>query len=159
MLEDDDELREARARTGLRDRIERTFATVPRPDPPLTEGTGPFNEDVEQALGGKTWDEVTPADAHAARLGLWLLAPDAFRYYLPAMLRLALGGTYVEGLAEAAFEVLVPRDVPPLARVFEERMRTLDDAQHAALAAFVDWYLQEESIVPLRERAAAYWSP
>jgi uncharacterized protein DUF6714 len=154
----DDELEESRARAALWQQIDEAFAAEPRPEPPVTEGVGPFNDDVEQALAGKPADRVTAEDAGESRLGLWLLTPAAFRYYLPALLRHVLvPERYVDGLGEAVFDVLVPRDDAELGRVFGERMKTLTESERAALAGFVNWYLGEESIVPLRDQAAAYW--
>ena len=49
MTTDLDELEDRRERVGLADHIGSAFASVPRPDPPLTEGR-PLNEDVEALL-------------------------------------------------------------------------------------------------------------
>ena len=150
---------EARERAELFERIARSFAQVPRPEPPVTEDAGPLNREVESALAGKAAEEITPDDARDARFGLWLLSPEAFHYYHPALLRyvLPVDAPYVDGLGEAVFEVLVPRENEELQRVFEQRMALLDEAQRDALADYVAWHLANESVVPLRADAEAYW--
>ena len=54
MTTDLDELEDRRERLGLADHIGSAFASVPRPDPPLTEGR-PLNEDVEVAAARASW--------------------------------------------------------------------------------------------------------
>jgi len=158
MTEDPDELEERRVRADLAQRIDAAFAPVPRPHPPITEGTGPLNEDVERALAGKPAGDVTAADAHEVRMDLPYLTPEAFAYYLPSLLRILLtGDTYVDSLDTSVFGMLTPPDDPARAKAFERRTALLDRAQRDALADYLEWYAEGESALPGRERALAYW--
>jgi hypothetical protein len=158
MTEDPDELEERREREELADRIGSAFASVPRPDPPVTEGTGPLHEDVEAALAGKPAGEVTAADAWEVRMDLGSLTPPAFAYYLPALLRIVLvDDEYVDALDSSVFGMLTPPDDPSLAEAFDRRIALLDGAQRDALRRYVAWYSEGESTLPSRERALDYW--
>jgi hypothetical protein len=146
------------ARSELVDRIEAAFAPVTRPEPPITEGHGPLNDDVERALGGKAVGDVTAADARAVRTDLGYLRADAFAYYLPALARIALlSDEDVDGLEQSIFGLLTPPDDPGARAAFEQRIGQLDDAQRTALAGFVHWHAGAESFVPGRDRALAFW--
>lgn len=154
---DPDEEAEQRVRTALADELRDAFASVDLPTPPVTTSSG--NDYVERALAGKPANLITPEDARHVLMDLWLLTPEAYRYYLPALLRIHLtGSTFVDGLGSFAFRTLIPPDDPAL-EIFERRMALLDDRQHRALAGYVAWYLDYESSVPRRDAAAAasYW--
>ena len=153
-----DELKERQERTELADHIGSAFASRSRPAPPITEGEGPLNEDVERALAWKYADQLTTADAWNVRMELPLLRPEALVYYLPALLRIILTGpSYVDSLGTSVLELLLPREGPVVDKDFERRMALLDRSQRDALAQFVDWCLDGEAGVPGRERALAYW--
>ena len=99
MTTDLDELKDRRERAGLADHIGSAFASVPRPDPPITEGR-PLNEDVERALAWKFREQITAAEAWELRMDLSSLKPEAFVYYMPALLRvILLGDSCVDSLA------------------------------------------------------------
>ena len=154
-MSDEDDLP---ARSELADRIGAAFASVPRPEPPLTEGHGPLNDDVERALGGKAAGDVTAADAREVRADLGYLRADAFAYYVPALARIALlSDEDVDGLEQSIFSLLTPPGDPAARDAFEQRIGQFDDPQRAALAGFVHWYSGAESFVPGRERALAFW--
>lgn len=145
-------------RSQLAETIAAAFASVPQPDPPLTIEGGPFERDVEAALGGKSADELTPEDALAVRLDLWALTPEAFRYYVPALARMFLvGETEVDALDEGLMTALTPSPDQEARAKLDERVGLLDDAQRSALREFVCWYLGAESFVAGRDEAAAYW--
>jgi hypothetical protein len=146
------------ARSELADRISAAFASVPRPEPPITEGRGPLNDDVERALGGKVADDVTAADAREVRTDLGYLRPDAFAYYVPVLAQIALlSDEDVDGLEQSIFGLLTPPSDPARRDAFEQRTGQLDDAQRAALAGFVHWCSAAESFMPGRDRALAFW--
>jgi len=138
--------------------IEAAFAGVPRPDPPLTIGDGPIQDDVEQALAGKGASELTADDATEVRLDLWLLTPEAFAYYVPALLRIALSGDdEVDGLDEGIFDVLAPPGDPGLRARFDERMAQLDEPRRDALATFVCAFSDEHPELDGADAARAHW--
>jgi hypothetical protein len=146
-------------RSRLADRIAAAFATVPRPEPPVTEGHGPLNDDVESALAGKAAGDVTAADAREVRTDLGYLRADAFAYYVPALARIALlCDEDVDGLEQSIVGLLTPPDDPAARAAFEQRIGQLDGAQRGALASFVRWYCDSESFVPERDRALAFWA-
>jgi hypothetical protein len=154
---DPDELEDRLERTALADRIGSAFASVCRPDPPITEG-GPLNEDVERALAWKSREEITAADASEVGTDLSSLKPEAFVYYLPALLRVILiGDSYVDSLDASVLALLLPPGGRAADRDFERRMALLDRPQRSALEQYVDWCLDGESGLPGRERALAYW--
>jgi hypothetical protein len=155
---DPEERDEQRIRSTLADELRDAFVSVPRPRPPLTTGTGPMYDDIERALASKAADELTPEDARGARMNLWLLTPEGYHYYLPALLRMYLtSDTYVDGLGQFTFYTLVPPEEPAAATIFNERMALLDERQRHALADYVRWYLEEQSSVADRDIAALYW--
>jgi hypothetical protein len=152
-----DELEDRRERADLADHIGLAFASVCRPDPPITED-GPLNEDVERALAWKSREQITAADASEVRTDLSSLKPEAFVYYLPALLRVILiGDSYVDSLDASVLALLLPREGRAADRDFERRMALLDRPQRSALARYVDWCVDGESGLPGRERALAYW--
>jgi hypothetical protein len=158
MAEDPEEIAERGERADLAERLRAAFADVPRPDPPITVGTGPLNEDIERAIAGKTADEITAADAREVRHDLPYLSPEAFIYYLPALLRVILTeDTYVDGLDEFVFYQLVPPENPALSEHFTQRIGPLDDLQRDALRRYVDWYSAREPFLSGRDSALAYW--
>jgi hypothetical protein len=143
----------------IADEIRAAFAGVEQPTPPLTLGEGPFEHRVEETLADKSADELTPDDALAVRNDLWALTPDAFRYYVPALIRMLLiGGTEVDALGEGIVTALTPADAPETRAKFDERMASLDEAQRRALGDFVCWWLSDEDeYVAQRDKLAAYW--
>lgn len=142
----------------LAEELRAAFADVPQPDPSLTIGAGPLEHDVEQALEGKSADDLTPEDALAVRLDLWTLTPEAFRYYVPALTRMFLvGDTDVDALGEGIMTALTPSEDPSIQEKLDERVGALDDAQRQALGDFVCWYLDVEEFVPRADAAVAYW--
>jgi hypothetical protein len=145
-------------RRRLAEEIEAAFGDVPRPDPPLTLGAGPMQDDVEDALAGKDAGELTADDALAVRLDLWSLTPDAFRYYVPALLRLALADPdAVDGLDEGVFDVLTPPGDPDGRERFDERMALLDERQRSALGDFACWFGAQVPELAGAGAARAYW--
>lgn len=160
MTADPDEIEELRERSEIADRVVSAFAGVELPAPPITEGAGPLNDDVEAALAGKPSAGVTPADAREVRADLAHLTPAALVYYLPALIRIALlSDDDVDGLGEAIFGMLTPPEDRPGLAFFERRAALLDDDQRSALASFLSWYSEGESYLPGRDRALGYWSP
>jgi hypothetical protein len=158
MSEDAEELKERREREELAERIKVAFAGVRRPDPPVTAGAGLLNEDVERALSGKSADDVTPTEALEIRGDLRCLTPEAFVYYLPALLRIILiGETYVDALDQFVFRMLLPPEDASEDDEFEQRVALVDATQRKTIAQYVDWYSEGESHLPGRERALAYW--
>jgi hypothetical protein len=152
-----DELEDRRERVRLADHIGSAFASVCRPDPPITEGDT-LNEDVERALAWKSCEQITAADASEVRTDLSSLKPEAFVYYLPALLRVSLiGDSHVDSLDASVLVLLLPPEGRAADRAFERRMALLDRSQRSALARYVDWCLDGESGLPGRERALAYW--
>lgn len=143
----------------IADEIRAAFGDVPQPDPPVTLDVGPFESRVEEALGGKSADELTAEDALAVRNDLWALTPDAFRYYVPALIRMLLiGGTEVDALGEGIVTALTPPGEPETRAKFDERMASLDDAQRTALGDFVCWWLSDEDeYVAQRAQLAEHW--
>lgn len=144
----------------IADEIRAAFEDAELPDPPVTEGAyGPLGQPVEEALAGKSADEVTPDDALTVRLDLAALTPEAFRYYVPALTRMLLvGGTEVDALGEGIVTVLAPPEEPERRERFDARMALLDDVQRKALADFVCWWISDEDEhVANREELAAYW--
>jgi hypothetical protein len=142
----------------LAEQIRAAFADVPQPDPSLTIGAGPLEHGVEQALAGKSADDLEPADALAVRLDLWTLTPEAFQYYVPALTRMFLvGDTAVDALGEGIMTALTPSEDPAIQEKLDERVGALDDAQRKALGDFVCWYLDVEELVPRADAALAYW--
>ena len=157
MTTDLDELEDRRERAGLADHIGSAFASVPRPDPPITEGR-PLNEDVERALAWKFREQITAAEAWEVRMDLSSLKPEAFVYYMPALLRvILLGDSCVDSLHDSVLTLLMPREGRATDEDFERRMALLDRSQRSALARYVDWCLDGESGLPGHERALAYW--
>ena len=146
-------------RTALADRIAAGFDSVPQPDAPLTIEGGPFERDVDEALAGKSADELTAEDALAVRLDLWALTPEAFRYYVPALARMFLvGETEVDALGEGLITALTPSQDAATRAKLDERVGLLDAAQRDALREFVCWYLSVEEDVPRGDAAAEYWN-
>jgi hypothetical protein len=143
---------------ALAQEIEAAFAGVQRPEPPLTLGDGPTQDDVEAALAGKDAAELTPDDAAQVRLDLWSLTPRAFAYYVPALLRMALDGDVeVDGLDEGIFDVLTPPEDGDLRERFDERMRLLDDRRRGALRDFVCAFSDQQPELAGAEAARAHW--
>jgi len=158
VTDDPDEIEELRERTELADRIAAAFAGAELPQPPITEGHGPLCDDVEAALAGKPGADVTPADAREVRIDLGYLRPEAFAYYLPALIRIVLlDDDDTGGLDQALFAMLTPPEQGVAGSGFERRMELLDGPRRSALADFVEWYSEGESYLPGRERALAYW--
>ncbi len=106
----------------------------------------------------KPADELTPADALAVRLDLWALTPEAWRYYVPALVRMFLvGDTEVDALAEGLITSLTPTDDQQGREKLDERVAGLDSAKRQALADFVCWFVRVEEYVPRGAAAAGYW--
>jgi hypothetical protein len=158
MAEDPEEIAELRERGDLAKQIAAAFADLPRPDPPITVGAGPLNEDIERAIAGKTADQITAAEAREVRHDLPYLSPAAFIYYLPALLRIILtDDTHVDGLDEFVFYQLAPPENLALSEHFTQRIGRLDDLQRDALRRYVDWYSASEPFLSGRDSALAYW--
>ncbi|HEY1540012.1 MAG TPA: DUF6714 family protein [Solirubrobacteraceae bacterium] len=145
-------------RRRLAEKIEAAFADVPRAAPPLTDGGGPTQDDVETALAGKDAGELTADDARAVRLDLWSLTAEAFRYYVPALAHMTLAGDEeVDGLDEGVFDVLTPpADDAGRAR-FDERMGLLNEGQREALGDFACWFSAQVPELAGADAARAYW--
>lgn len=144
----------------IADEIRAAFEDIEPPDSPVTEEPyGPLAQPVEDALAGKSAGELTPDDALAVRLDLWALTPEAFRYYVPALIRMLLvGGSEVDALGEGIVTALTPSEEPARREKFDARMALLDDAQRKAAADFVCWWLaDEDEHVAGRELLVAYW--
>lgn len=144
----------------IADEIRAAFEDIEPPDAPVTEARyGSLGQPVEAALAGTRADELTPDDALAVRLDLSALTPEAFRYYVPALIRMLLvGGTEVDALGEGIVTVLTPPEEPERRERFDARMALLDDAQRQALADFACWWLaDEDEHVANREELATYW--
>jgi len=140
--------------------IASAFEAVAPPAPPVATGAGPIQDDVEQALAGKRAEELTPQDSRAVRLDLWSLTPAAWHYYAPALLGMFLadpGADELDGLGEGIFATLVPPQDAELRERFDERMALLDDAQRAALRAFVCWYREQVPELAGADAAAQHW--
>lgn len=148
------------AAAQIADDVRDAFDDVETPTPPVTEDPhGPLGEPVEESLAGKAPDELTADDALAVRLDLWALTPEAFRCYVPALIRMLLvGETEVDALGEGIVTALTPPAEPERRDRFDARMALLDDAQRKALSDFVCWWLSDEDEhVAHREQLAAYW--
>ena len=148
----------------IADEIRAAFEDIELPDPPVTEESyGPLGRPVEEALAGKRADKAfTHDDALAVRLDLWALTPEAYRYYVPALVRMLLvggGGGEVDALGEGVMTVLTPPSEAERRERFDTRIALLDDAQRKAAADFVCWWLSdpEGEHVANRAELVAYW--
>ena len=158
MTSDPEERDELRARGELAARLDRAFSSTPHPTPPVTWGTGPFNDEIERALAGKNPDQLSPADAYLLRGDLRFLTEEALLYYLPALLRLVLAGEpYIDGLDTFTFLVLAPPDNAVYLHDFEKQMSRLDPDQRAVIADYVAWYCDQDARAPGCDRALTYW--
>ena len=97
-------------------------------------------------------------DASEVGTDLSSLKPEAFVYYLPALLRvIPIGDSYVDSLDASVLALLLPPEGRAADEEFERRMALLERSQRSALARYVDWCLDGEPGLPGRERALAYW--
>jgi hypothetical protein len=82
-------------REQVRDAICREFAELPLPNPrtlirPLESRMRSGGEELRNALAGKTWQSLTPEFLTERWSAFSYLSPKAYRYYLPALLNVAL---------------------------------------------------------------------
>lgn len=78
---------------SISSRLFEAFSSRPRPpaDGILRSTVGDHGSRLRALLASKTRDELTAQDIRGdVETNLWMLAPDAFRYFLPAFLRAAL---------------------------------------------------------------------
>jgi hypothetical protein len=108
---------------NLRSRLLRAFESHPRPAPTniVRPEIGSGGERVRDLLQNMTVDDVSVHDVNAVFEGnLWMLTKDAFLYYLPALMSLAL--TKYEKVSVFASELIGALTKPQRADV----MRSLD---------------------------------
>ena len=141
----------------VREAVQRTFGHLPVPasEELIAQGWTTDEEARErtrQRLAGRTWQslDATFFEADATWASYCYLSPVAYRYYLPALLVGALeSGLERSGLPHSVLYSLGPdfywlyfegQD-----RCFEARQALLDDAQYAAVGAFLGLFLADPS--------------
>jgi hypothetical protein len=132
----------APARDEVKARIRLAFEAGTPPDPDGVTMHRPCDEceDVAARLGGKHWTEVTPAVLRTVTDGLPLLSRAAFRHYLPAFMTHALDDPREAAGGYGLVLALKPRRGTD----FEARVQGFTKEQGEAIAAFLEWQLEEE---------------
>lgn len=123
-------------------RIRRSFLDVPAPE---TITALPEEEDFEsalvtQAFRGKDWSELTPELLRSRPEAMAFLSPEAFQYFLPGYLLLAL-----QDVAELDVSLigLLYALAGPTRR--EERFKLLTEDQLSTVLAVLDAITPEEA--------------
>ncbi len=132
-----DEIRRAKGQ------IRSAFAGVPRPDPDrlLDPDRWPGEAKVLRDLrrgGWRRWWDVPPDALDRSHEALVLLAPEALRFYLPALLTLALDRhALCDCPVGLLLVMLTPGEKPGARRAFEARFGSFDGPQRGAVATFL----------------------
>jgi hypothetical protein len=124
------------AESELIERIERAWGNSPRPpEGHATSAPDVYDDsaELEEALRGKHWRDVSRDTVYEHRLDLALLSPEGFRFYLPAWLLAALGDWESRTLLLSFFKVTRENGT------LEKALSNFSDAERTALRAFFDY--------------------
>jgi hypothetical protein len=140
------------ARAGRRELLQRIAQAFGAEAPPPqgavaapSQWCDPEREEIAEALGGKRWTELALPVLRYHHEALIFLAPEAFRYYLPAYLSAAAGSYRTSGsLPGSVVSALTPPEPDgPADPRFQARFGALTPPQSAAVAAFVAYMRAE----------------
>lgn len=141
-----------RARGPRGELLRRIAAAFGADDPPpagavaaASEWCDPEREEIAEALGGKRWPELQLPVLRYHHEALFLLSPEAFRYYLPAYLSAVAGYYRTSGsLPGSVVSALTPPEPDgPADPRFQARFGALTAPQSSAVAAFVAYMRAE----------------
>lgn len=118
-------------------------------------------EQIMEELKGYEWSAVPLEIVTKERYGLRLLTPQAFRYYLPRYIQVALlFSDETDTLAENIFSALVPpeRGTPDL-ELFTKLVLPFSLAQRVVIAKFINLFtkLEYSYFDPRRDKANEFW--
>jgi hypothetical protein len=103
---------------------------------------------VADFFRGKRWNDVTLGSLKSYRgdasACLYFMSVDAFRYYLPAYMLIALDN-YAEAdvVADTAVNALTPQPLGPLQKFWAERLAGFSPKQREAIVAFLRFMASE----------------
>jgi len=131
----------AKVKTFLAARVRESFRDVPAPDKITTL---PENEDCDSAWAadtfrGKHWSELTPQLVQSCPDAIVFLSPEAFRFFLPGYLLLALQDLY--GMDVSLSSLLWALAGP----YYEERFSLLTEDQLLTVLAVLDAVAPDET--------------
>ena len=148
-MADDDEIR------ALMEHLEAAFGGLPVPadDRLVLDDSGYHLEcnQVKAMLRGRHWRDLSPEDLEGEADSLSFLAPEGFRFFLPAFVRVSLLDFERADLVPMAVVGALTRpDDPDRQEYFNSRLGALDARQRQALKQFLAF---------LRRRYEAYFLP
>ena len=124
------------AESELIERIECAWGNSPRPlEGHATSAPDVYDDsaELEEALRGKHWRDVSRDTVYEHRLDLALLSPEGFRFYLPAWLLAALEDWESRALLLSFFKVTRGSGT------FEKALSNFSIAEREALRAFFEY--------------------
>jgi hypothetical protein len=143
--------------------IESAFAGAPRPpDERLLHERSRDDNDIAALYAIAHWRDVPDAVVENEYAALSFLSPEGFRHFIPAYMRFALRQL---GTGRAAVDSTIwslSPDVyedPGLRDYVISKLRALDDAQRAAVVAFLEAVRAQgdDAEASEAERALTYW--
>lgn len=124
------------AKSKLVATIERAWAgTPPPPEGQITAAAKRYDDsaELEKALQGRHWRDVSHETVYTARLDLSLLSPEGLRYYLPAWLLAALEDEQIRVFLLSYFEVGIGNGT------LAKALPCFSEAERAALHDFFEY--------------------
>lgn len=134
------------AQSGLVAQIESAFHDVPYPGDdhlvPKTPVSDRERQEIAHDFGGRDWHDLDVAYLRQRSEALFLLTPEAFRYYLPAYMRAAILDPVEADLVPAAVVMaLTPSERDEgITSLVRARLRDLTPPQRRAVAATLRYF-------------------
>lgn len=148
---------------NLRRRISETFADAAYPGDnrlvPLENRHFAEYQNTENFFRGQRWQDIVQA-RHALQTGggLSFLTPQAWSFFLPAYMTLALTEeSDLPAIAWTTLFQLAPPGAADLDDFFQQQISCLSPAQQECAAAFADFFREREPQDTIIQAAAAFW--
>ena len=127
--------------TSVLAEIESGFAEVPQPDSghvvAASSAESLEGQGIQRDFGGRDWRSLGVEELRRHSSSLFLLTPEAFRYYLPAFMKVSISDPEK---ADVIPETLVFALDPGKGSAGKTKLlEALGPAQKAAVAAFLGW--------------------
>ena len=112
----------------------------------VSEGTHLECEEVRRAFAGRSWRSLGSDDLLQNKEALNFMTPRAFRYYLPAFIRITVERfSDSDVIPDTILGILLPTADGQLKKWRKERLDALSAGQASALRAFVEFLREKHS--------------
>jgi hypothetical protein len=128
-------------------RLHEAFASVPRPENNniATTSEAMYKQeyaDVAKIFHDQTSETLTLEVVSKDYDALYLFTPEAFQYYLPAYIRLAVLYPLDSNLPDMLFYLLTPPEEADLLDYWNQRTHLMTNEQKTVIVEFLNWYAE-----------------